>query len=95
MESPWDFNNRRALAIEGDDDARMVATTVQDLVNVVVRAVEYDGEWPVVGGIKGSEFSVGELIALGEKIRGTLCRAPVVPYLPTGRAPVRIKLTLQ
>ena len=52
---------------EGD---RMALTTVQDLAGVVARAVEYDGEWPVMGGIKGSERSVGELIALGEKIRG-------------------------
>lgn len=65
-----DFNNRRAFIIEDGDNDRMTLTTVQDLANLVARAVEYEGEWPIMGGMKGSELSVGELIQLGEKIRG-------------------------
>ena len=71
VEVPFDFNKRRALLLEGGDDDRITLTTVQDLANVVVRAVEFEGEWPVVGGIRGSDMSIGQLIALGEKIRGT------------------------
>lgn len=53
-------------------------TTLEDLVKVVVRAVDYDGEWPVVGGIKGTELSIGELIKIGERVRGERRReAPV------------------
>lgn len=70
LETPFDFNNRRALTADGSDGDRVTFTTVQDLANVVARAVEYDGEWPVVGGIKGTELTVGQLIALGEKVRG-------------------------
>jgi hypothetical protein len=32
--------------------------------------VDYQGEWPVVGGIRGSRISTKELLALGEEIRG-------------------------
>ncbi|KAF6814678.1 NmrA-like family protein [Colletotrichum sojae] len=38
---------------------------------VIALAVEYEGEWPVDGGTSGSRMSVGEVIALGEKIRGS------------------------
>ncbi|KAK3696623.1 hypothetical protein LTR37_017876 [Vermiconidia calcicola] len=65
-----DFNNRRALGVEGDEDARITLTTVQDFANIVGKSVEYEGEWPVIGGIKGTELSVAELLAIGEKVRG-------------------------
>ena len=70
MELPLDFHKRRALILDGGDDDRMVLTTVQDLANVVARAIDFEGEWPVIGGIKGAELSVGQLLALGEQIRG-------------------------
>ncbi|XP_044715662.1 nmrA-like family domain-containing protein [Hirsutella rhossiliensis] len=70
IETPIDFNNRRALVVEGGDNDRITLTTVRDLANVVARAIDYDGEWPVVGGIKGAELTVGQLISLGERIRG-------------------------
>jgi hypothetical protein len=71
-----DFNKRRALTLDGGDDDRITLTTVQDLANVVALAVEYEGEWPVVGGMKGTEISIGELLALGEKVRGTFILPP-------------------
>ncbi|MCJ1401942.1 hypothetical protein MMC11_005159 [Xylographa trunciseda] len=70
METPFDFNRRRALLLDGGDDERITFTTVQDLANVVARAIDFEGEWPVVGGIRGAEMSIRELMALGEKIRG-------------------------
>ncbi|KAF2825803.1 NmrA-like family protein [Ophiobolus disseminans] len=70
IETPWDFERRRMLLPEGADDAVMVFTTVQDLANVVARAVEYEGVWPVDGGITGSRLTVKQLVALGEKLRG-------------------------
>ena len=71
FETQFDFNKRRALTLNGGYDDRITLTTVQDLANVVALAVEYEGEWPVVGGVKGTELSIGQLIALGEKVRGT------------------------
>ncbi|KAF2804552.1 NAD(P)-binding protein [Mytilinidion resinicola] len=70
MEIPFDFNNRRALVLDGGDDDRITITTVQDLANVVAKAIDFEGEWPVVSGIRGVDMSVREVIALGEKIRG-------------------------
>jgi hypothetical protein len=53
FETQIDFNKRRALTLDGGDNDRITLTTVQDFANVVSRAVEYEGEWPVVGGIRG------------------------------------------
>ncbi|GAB1315617.1 2'-hydroxyisoflavone reductase [Madurella fahalii] len=70
IDTPFDFANRRALIAEGGDEARISLITAEDLANVVARAVEYEGEWPVVGGIRGTDLTLGQLIALGEKVRG-------------------------
>lgn len=70
---PFDFANRRALVRDGGDDDCITFTTVQDFANVVVRAIEFEGEWPIVGGIQGTNVSIGRLVALGEEIRGMLC----------------------
>lgn len=65
-----DFNNRRALAV-GDGNTPITLTTVNDVASVVAEAIEYRGEWPVIGGISGFQTTVGGLIQLGEKLRGT------------------------
>ena len=70
MELPIDFHKRRALVLDGGDDNIITLTTVQDFANVVARAIDFDGEWPIVSGIRGADMSIGQLIALGEKIRG-------------------------
>ncbi|KAK0662035.1 hypothetical protein QBC41DRAFT_32826 [Cercophora samala] len=66
-----DFHARRAIILEGSEDARITWITAKDLANVVAKAVEYEGEWPVDGGIQGDELTIGEIITLGEKIRET------------------------
>ncbi|KAL2866187.1 NAD(P)-binding protein [Aspergillus lucknowensis] len=71
LETPFDFNGRRTILLEAGDDAEITLTTVQDLVGVITRAIEYEGEWPVTSGIRGTTLSVGQLVALGEKIRGS------------------------
>ncbi|KAJ5805011.1 hypothetical protein N7474_010898 [Penicillium riverlandense] len=58
--------------IYGSDDDRITFTSVHDLANVVAMAIDFEAEWPVVGGIRGTDISIGQLIALGEKVRGGL-----------------------
>ncbi|KAJ5929341.1 NAD(P)-binding protein [Penicillium verhagenii] len=70
LEIPWDFQNRRVISVDGGENARLTMTAVEDLANVVARAIDFEGEWPVDGGIRGNDFTIGELIALGEKVRG-------------------------
>ncbi|KAG9196432.1 hypothetical protein G6011_01553 [Alternaria panax] len=70
LESQFDFEKRRAIVREGADDDYLTLTTVEDLANVVARAVDYKGEWPVMGGIRGSRIPIKEFIALGEELRG-------------------------
>ncbi|KAK2002115.1 NmrA-like family protein [Colletotrichum falcatum] len=70
FETPINFDKHRAIVPEGGEDAIFTLTTAQDFAKVVALAVEYEGEWPVVGGIRGARMTVGQVIALGEKIRG-------------------------
>ncbi|CAK1366037.1 uncharacterized protein RHO25_010810 [Cercospora beticola] len=71
FETHIDFANCRALVLSPDgENDRLTLTTLEDLVKVVVHAVDYGGEWPVTGGIKGTEISIGELIKIGERVRG-------------------------
>lgn len=75
FELPINFHQRRGLVRAGGKDDVITLTTAQDTAKVVALAVEYEGVWPVYGGIKGTEITIGELIALGEKIRGMSCRS--------------------
>ncbi|KAF2733018.1 NAD(P)-binding protein [Polyplosphaeria fusca] len=70
LEIPFDFQNRRALVLDGGDESRINWITVQDMASIVVKAIDFEGEWPVVSGILGTELSIAQLIALGEKVRG-------------------------
>ncbi|QKX61051.1 uncharacterized protein TRUGW13939_08197 [Talaromyces rugulosus] len=70
FETQFDFYNRRVLVREEGLGDVVTFTTLEDFANIVVKAVEYQGEWPTVGGIRGTDISIGELIALGEKVRG-------------------------
>jgi hypothetical protein len=65
----WDFQNLRAIVLEDSDDT-ITLTSAQDLAAVVARAVDFEGEWPIVGGINGNKVTVSQILKLGEKIRG-------------------------
>ncbi|KAH7308669.1 hypothetical protein B0I35DRAFT_399133 [Stachybotrys elegans] len=64
------FEKIHALAMEGTEDDPVAYTSVEDIANIVVRAVDYEGEWPVNGGIRGSVATLKELLRIGEKVRG-------------------------
>lgn len=72
METPFDFGRRRMIVCDSGEVPNITFTTVRDLANVVAQAIDYAGEWPVDGGIKGSVLSLEQLVALGEMIRGQL-----------------------
>jgi nucleoside-diphosphate-sugar epimerase len=59
------------LVREGGEGDCITFTTVRDMAEVVARAVEHAGEWPVQGGVAGTTVSIRQLIALGEEMRGT------------------------
>ncbi|KAK4142456.1 uncharacterized protein C8A04DRAFT_38252 [Dichotomopilus funicola] len=71
IETPFDLARRRALVVQGRyEEARITLTTVADLAQVVVRAVEYEGPWPVVGGIRGDDMTLRKVVEMGERVRG-------------------------
>ncbi|KAJ4258834.1 hypothetical protein NW762_007921 [Fusarium torreyae] len=69
FETPINFHGRRALLVD-DGEAIITLTTAQDAAQVTALAVEDESEWPLVSGVKGSDITLNELVALGEKIRG-------------------------
>ncbi|CZR60456.1 related to 2`-hydroxyisoflavone reductase [Phialocephala subalpina] len=64
-----DFPNRRAIDIDGKDGF-FTLTTMNDVANVVALAIEYEGEWPVIGGINGINTSTSKVLEIGAKIQG-------------------------
>jgi len=74
-----DFQNARALVVDGHIDDSLTFTAVQDVAAVVARAVEFEGEWPVVGDISGNRVSTREILQLGKTIRG---RPFMVEHIP-------------
>ncbi|KAH6714896.1 hypothetical protein BKA61DRAFT_548605 [Leptodontidium sp. MPI-SDFR-AT-0119] len=64
-----DFEKCRAILPEGSD-ATVSFTTLGDIATTVSKALDYDGEWPNIGGISGNRTKISELLQLGEKIRG-------------------------
>lgn len=66
----FDYENLRALVVEGSLDGDVTFTTVGDIANIVALAVGYEGTWPTVGGITGQRITVRELLGLAESVRG-------------------------
>ncbi|KAF4334929.1 2`-hydroxyisoflavone reductase [Fusarium beomiforme] len=65
-----DFDKKRALVVEGTLDDEITYTSVEDIANIVTRAIEYEGEWPVIGGISGNRVAIRQLLQIGEELRG-------------------------
>ena len=70
LQSVFDFENRRAIVVDGHEDAIMTLTTVADVAKIVARAVDYEGTWPRIGGIRGNRVTFSQILEIGEKVRG-------------------------
>lgn len=66
----FDFGKKHAIIVKGSLDGYMTFTTVADIANVVAHAVDYEGEWPAIGGIRGSRVTIGEMLKIGERVLG-------------------------
>jgi len=66
----FDFENKTALVVEGTLDDEIVYTSAEDVANTVTLAVDYEGEWPNIGGITGDKVTIRQLLDIGEKLRG-------------------------
>ncbi|KAI1409445.1 NAD(P)-binding protein [Hypoxylon sp. FL1857] len=70
LQTIFDFQNKRAIVVDGHEDAIMTLTTVADLAAVVARAVDYEGTWPRIGGIRGNRVTFSQIIDIGRRVRG-------------------------
>lgn len=82
---PFQFNfaEGTAIVVEGTLDNKITYTTVDDIANVVAGAVDYQGEWPAVGGIRGDSITIGELLKIGERVLGEKLRILTKPLKPS------------
>lgn len=72
-----DFEKCRAILPEYTG-ALISFVAVDDLIAVVNEALEFDSDWPVIGGISGSRLTISDLVQLGETIRGEKFTVEVV-----------------
>jgi hypothetical protein len=70
LQSVFDYQNCRAIEVHGHENAIMTLTTAADVTTIVARAVDYEGEWPEIGGIRGNELTFSQIIEMGERVRG-------------------------
>ncbi|KLJ08186.1 hypothetical protein EMPG_09954 [Blastomyces silverae] len=70
LQTVFDFENRRAIVVDGHEDAIMTLTTVADLAAIVAQAVDYKGKWPSVSGIRGKRVTVSQLLEIGKRVQG-------------------------
>jgi len=70
MDTFIDFQNRRAVVVEGHENATMTFTAVHDIAGVVTAAVDLKSQWPKIGGIRGNRVTIWQIIKIGEKLRG-------------------------
>jgi len=78
LQSFFDFQNRRAIVVDGCEEAVMTWTTVADLAAIVARAVDYNGRWPTTSGISGNRLTLSQVIEIGGRIRGTIDFPPLI-----------------
>lgn len=70
VQTVFDFQNRRAIVVEGHENAVMTLTTVADLAAIVALAVDYEGRWPATGGVVGNRLTFSQVVEIGSVVRG-------------------------
>ncbi|TVY54994.1 hypothetical protein LSUE1_G009116 [Lachnellula suecica] len=69
FEFVFDLKSRRAIVLDGYDSV-ITLTTYGDLANIVLRAVEYEGKWPVNGGVQGTTIATSKFLEIAARVRG-------------------------
>jgi hypothetical protein len=64
-----DFETRRAIVLD-DGDQPLVVIAISDISEVLARALDDDRPWPVIGGMRGCQTSINEILAIGKRLRG-------------------------
>ncbi|KAI0377878.1 NAD(P)-binding protein [Hypomontagnella monticulosa] len=71
LQSVFDFEHKRAIVVDGHEDAIITLTSVADLAAVVAKAVDYEGAWPKIGGIRGNRVTFSQIVEIGRRVRGS------------------------
>ncbi|KAK3390029.1 hypothetical protein B0H63DRAFT_428580 [Podospora didyma] len=65
----FDFVNLRAIVVDPANEV-ITFTRAHDIGVAVAGAIDYEGEWPIIGGIHGETVTTAKLLSLVEKIKG-------------------------
>jgi 3-keto-L-gulonate-6-phosphate decarboxylase len=82
ISAQFDYEKLQAIVVEGSLDTEFTYTTVEDIGNIVARAVDYEGTWPVIGGVSGDRLTVRELLRLAVVVRGKSIQGDKGPREP-------------
>ncbi|KIH87877.1 hypothetical protein SPBR_05111 [Sporothrix brasiliensis 5110] len=85
----WQLNDARLVSVKGYEHDKVTFTRVRDIARVVRGAVEYQGAWPVVGGIRGADISATEFKAA---VEAKLAAGKGPGILPPGTRTLRVDL---
>ncbi|KAK2606326.1 hypothetical protein QQS21_003257 [Conoideocrella luteorostrata] len=94
MPTVWQLDELRIVGVKGHEDDMVTMTTVSDIAAVVKHAIEYEGEWPEVGGIRGQQISPRQLQQMVEKIRGKPVQLELVEQSDLDNGVLNAKLPL-
>ncbi|EWZ89459.1 hypothetical protein FOWG_09159 [Fusarium oxysporum f. sp. lycopersici MN25] len=70
MDSPWLVRENRIVSVKGSEDKPLTFTAARDIGRIVRRAIEYEGEWPQIGGIMGNQVTPRQLKQIVQRVTG-------------------------
>ncbi|KIW04245.1 uncharacterized protein PV09_04550 [Verruconis gallopava] len=70
LQTIFDFQNNRAILVDGHEHAIMTLTAVADFASIIARAVEDERKWPIISGIQSNKLSFSRVVEIGSQIRG-------------------------
>lgn len=74
------LNDNRIVGLNGHLDDELTFTSIRDVAGVVAGAVEYEGEWPEVGGISGDRVSLRQIQQIGQSVMGKYMHYIIIHY---------------
>ncbi|KAF7561268.1 hypothetical protein G7046_g2886 [Stylonectria norvegica] len=94
MATAWQLEDLRIITVSGTEDKPVTLTSIPDIAAAVRGAIEYEGEWPEVGGISGDQITPRQLQQIVQKIRGQPVSLELVEQTDLDAGILKVKLPL-
>jgi len=70
LQAVFDFQGKRAIVVDGHEDAVMPFMAVSDLAAIVAKAVNHEDTWPKTGDVVSNRLSFSKVLEIGAGARG-------------------------